>query len=78
MGGAAIAIPAAYVLSIATMRVGDVSFVTPFRYTAVMFATVLSCLLTGQLPDGLSFLGTILVIAAGLYCLHRENLPSTQ
>lgn len=47
MGGAALAIPAAYVLSIATMRVGDVSFVTPFRYTAVVFATILSCLLTG-------------------------------
>ena len=67
MVGAAPAIPAAYVLSIATMRVGDVSFV-PFRYTAVMFATILSCLLSGQLPDRLSFLGTILVISAGLYC----------
>ncbi|MGB0819076.1 MAG: EamA/RhaT family transporter, partial [Candidatus Puniceispirillaceae bacterium] len=55
MGGAALAIPAAYVLSIATMRVGDVSFVTPFRYTAVVFATILSCLLTGRLPDGLFF-----------------------
>ena len=78
MGGAALAIPAAYVLSIATMRVGDVSFVTPFRYTAVVFATILSCLLTGHLPDGLSFLGTILVIAAGIYCLHREHLLVTQ
>ena len=78
MGGAALAIPAAYVLSIATMRVGDVSFVTPFRYTAVVFATILSCLLTGHLPDELSFLGTILVIAAGIYCLHREHLLATQ
>ncbi len=78
MGGAALAIPAAYVLSIATMRVGDVSFVTPFRYTAVVFATILSCLLTGHLPDRLSFLGTILVIAAGIYCLHREHLLATQ
>ncbi len=74
MGGAALAIPAAYVLSIATMRVGDISFVTPFRYTAVMFATILSSLLTGHLPDGLSLLGTTLVIAAGLYCLHREHM----
>ena len=73
MGGAALAIPAAYVLSVATMRVGDVSFVTPFRYTAVMFATILSSLLTGQLPDKLSLFGTTLVISAGLYCLHREH-----
>ena len=56
------------------MRVGDVSFVTPFRYTSVMFATILSSLLTGHLLDGLSLLGTTLVIAAGLYCLHREHL----
>ena len=74
MGGAALAIPAAYVLSIATMRIGDVSFVTPFRYTAIMFATILSCLLTGRLPDGMTLSGTALVIAAGLYCLHREQL----
>ena len=78
MGGAALAIPAAYVLSIATMRIGDVSFVTPFRYTAVMFATILSSLLTGHLPDGLALFGTTLVIAAGLYCLHRENLLSSR
>ena len=78
MGGAALAIPAAYVLSIATMRIGDVSFVTPFRYTAVMFATILSSLLTGHLPDGLALFGTTLVIAAGLYCFHRENLLSSR
>ena len=74
MGGAALAIPAAYVLSVATMRVGHVSFVTPFRYTSVMFATILSSLLTGHLPDRLALIGTTLVIAAGLYCLHREQL----
>ena len=74
MAGAALAIPAAYVLSIATMRVGDVSFVTPFRYTAIVFATILSSLMTGHLPDHLSLAGTALVIGAGLYCLHREQV----
>lgn len=74
MAGAALAIPAAYVLSIATMRVGDVSFVTPFRYTAIVFATGLSSVMTGHLPDNLSLAGTAMVIAAGLYCLHREHV----
>ena len=74
IGGAALAIPAAYVLSIATMRVGDVSFVTPFRYTAIVFATLLSSVMTGRLPDNLSVIGTAMVITAGLYCLHREHL----
>ena len=74
MGGAALAIPAAYVLSIATMRVGDVSFVTAFRYTAIVFATVLSSVMTEHLPDNLSLAGTTMVIAAGLYCLHREHV----
>ena len=78
MGGAALAIPAAYVLSVATMRIGDVSFVTPFRYTAVMFATILSSLLTGHPPDRLALFGTTLVIAAGLYCLHREHLLASK
>ena len=74
IAGAALAIPAAYVLSIATMRVGDVSFVTPFRYTAIVFATGLSSVMTGHLPDNLSLAGTAMVIAAGLYCLHREHV----
>ena len=56
------------------MRVGDVSFVTPFRYTAIVFATGLSSVMTGHLPDNLSLAGTAMVIAAGLYCLHREHV----
>jgi len=39
-----------------------------------VFATVLSSVMTGHLPDNLSLLGTAMVIAAGLYCLHREHL----
>ena len=48
---AAFALPVAYFLSIAAVRVGDVSFVTPFRYTAVIFATFLTAVFAQQFPD---------------------------
>ena len=71
---AAFALPVAYFLSIAAVRVGDVSFVTPFRYTAVVFATLLTTLFEQKLPDGLTIVGAIIVVSAGIYCIKREAL----
>ncbi len=75
---AAFALPVAYFLSIAAVRVGDVSFVTPFRYTAVIFATLLTALFFQQFPDILSILGTIIVISAGIYCIKREAMVRSE
>jgi len=71
---AAFALPVAYFLSIAAVRVGDVSFVTPFRYTAVLFATLLTALFEQKLPDYLTVVGAIIVVSAGIYCIKREAL----
>ena len=75
---AAFALPFAYFLSIAAVRVGEVSFVTPFRYTAVIFATLLTALFDQQIPDKLSVIGTIIVVSAGIYCIKREALVQTK
>ena len=56
----------------AAMRTGDVSAVTPFRYTRLIFALVLAVLVLGARPDALTLAGAALIVAAGLFGLTRR------
>jgi drug/metabolite transporter (DMT)-like permease len=62
----------AYYLITSAMRLGEVSVVTSFRYTRIVFAIVLGFAVFDERPDWLMFFGIFLVIAAGLYTLWRE------
>lgn len=62
-----------YMFSIMVMRVGDIGFVAPFRYTALLWALVLGWLSFGTLPDGVTLLGAAIVVASGIYLLLRER-----
>ena len=62
----------AYFFSIATMRVGEVAFVTPFRYTIMLWAILLGWFLFDELPDFWTVVGTAIVITMGLFTLWRE------
>jgi drug/metabolite transporter (DMT)-like permease len=63
----------AYLLIIVAMRHGDVATVSPFRYTVILFAIIPGWLIWDQTPDGLQWLGIMLLTAAGLYTLYRER-----
>ena len=66
-----------YFFSIQTMRVGEVSFVAPFRYTSLLWALSLGWLVFGEWPAWQTILGAILVVAAGLFTFWREQKLST-
>jgi drug/metabolite transporter (DMT)-like permease len=68
-----IAIIGGYLFSVMTIRSGDIGFVAPFRYTAMAWAIGLGLLMFGELPDQATMLGTAIIIATGLYSLHRER-----
>jgi len=51
----------------------DVSVVSPFRYSNVPLAILLGFFVFGELPDAMSFAGIALIIASGLYTIHRER-----
>lgn len=55
------------------MRTGEISFVTPFRYTRLVFALILSVLIFAERPDAPTLIGSALVVASGLYALARAN-----
>jgi len=62
-----------YMFSIMVMRVGDIGFVAPFRYTALLWALVLGWLIFGSLPDPLTLVGAGIVVATGLFTLIRTS-----
>lgn len=68
----------AYYLIVLAMRAGDVSVVTPFRYTRLLFAIGLSMTFLGERPDLITLLGALIVVASGLYTLMRERRLKTQ
>lgn len=63
-----------YVLIILAMRVGDVSFVAPFRYTALLWSILLAFLALGEVPDTVMLAGSTLVVGSGLFSLYRERV----
>lgn len=62
-----------YLTAIAVMRVGEVGFVSPFRYTSLIFAFLVDLVLFGIWPSGWTWAGGGLVVAAGLYSIWREG-----
>lgn len=69
-GTAAFGVSGYFALTVA-MRTGDVSAVTPFRYTRLVFAMVLGIAVFGERPDAATLAGSALIVGAGLYALLR-------
>lgn len=62
-----------YLAVVMAMRVGEISLVAPFRYTALIFAIGLGWAVFGQLPDRWTLIGAAIVIATGIYTFYRER-----
>lgn len=74
ISGACLALVGAYYAMIMSMHSGEVAVVATFRYTVIPYAIILGYLLWGDVPDLPMILGTLIILAAGLYVLHRERL----
>jgi drug/metabolite transporter (DMT)-like permease len=61
---------------ITAYRHGDVSIVSALRYSVMVYALILGFLFFGEWPDNLSLIGAALIIASGLYALHRQRLKN--
>ena len=61
-----------YQFIILSMRTGEVGYVVPYRYTSLLWAIVFGYVFFGEVPDALTFLGSAIVVAMGLYTLYRE------
>ncbi len=70
---ASIALIAGYMFAVMVMRVGDVSFVAPFRYTSLLWAIVFGLVLYGTFPDSWTLIGSAIVVVTGIYSLWTER-----
>lgn len=72
-GGALLIGLFAYYGIVAAMRVGEVSFVTPFRYSRLLFALVVGIVVFNENPDALTLLGAAIIVSSGIYTVWRER-----
>ncbi len=55
-------------------RLGPSAVVSPFEYSALIWATLLGYFLWDELPDALTLAGAAIVISSGLYIIYRETV----
>lgn len=48
----------------------------PFLYTQIVWMTLFGYVVFGDVPDALTLLGAAIIIASGLYVLHRERVTA--
>lgn len=63
---------AAQLLMTDAYRSGETTLIAPFEYGAIVHATLFGALLWGEMPDGWTFVGIAILIAAGLSIWWRE------
>lgn len=51
-----------------------VAILAPLRYLTIVFGGIFGYLIWGELPDAYSLAGILVIVASGLYTLHREMI----
>jgi|TARA_B100001059_G_scaffold76723_1_gene74317 S-adenosylmethionine uptake transporter len=61
-------------LVIKSLQIAHAVVVSPLQYTLLIWVTIFGFIIWGILPDFWTFLGAGVIIATGLYSLHRERV----
>ena len=64
-------------LIIKSLQIAQAVVVSPLQYTLLIWVTIFGFFIWGILPDVWTFLGAGVIIATGLYSLHRERLKNS-
>lgn len=73
LAGSMLFILGGYLFSVMAMRVGEVGFVSQFRYASLLAALILGLVVFGDWPDSVTLAGAAIVVATGLFTLWRER-----
>lgn len=74
LAAAAILVTLGNLAIIKALRLGELSVVSPFRYSVILTSLLAGFLIFGELPDRVSVLGIVLIVSSGLYTIHREQV----
>ena len=67
-------------LVIRAFMLASASLLAPFSYSIIIWSMLIGLIVFNSFPDGITLIGTAILIAAGLYIWYREkvtNAPST-
>ena len=76
LAGAAIMVLLGNVAVIMAFRDVDISAVSPFRYTLIVWAVIAGMVAFGDMPTPLAWIGIMLIVGSGLYTLYRESITT--
>jgi drug/metabolite transporter (DMT)-like permease len=72
--GAALFVTGGNFAIVVAFRAADVSLVSGFRYSILVFSIIAGVLIWGDWPDVPAMIGSILIVGSGLYAMHRQRL----
>ncbi|WP_317711175.1 DMT family transporter [Tropicimonas sp. TH_r6] len=61
-------------LIIKSLEIAQASVLAPMHYSLIIWGTFWGWLIFGQLPDLWTWIGAIIIVATGLYLIHRERM----
>ena len=53
---------------------GEFSVIGSFRYSSILWALAIGFVVWGEVPNPLAMAGIAVIVASGLYILHRERV----
>ena len=69
----AIFVSIGYIASVSAMRYGEVTFVSPFRYTALLWASVMGFVFFGEIPKFSTLFRGSIIILAGIFIFYKSK-----
>ena len=72
----AVAAAIAETLVIMALDAAQAVVVAPVQYSLLIWGTLYGFFVFGQLPDGWTWLGALIIVASGIYTLNRERLAA--
>jgi len=64
----------AYYSLVISSRIGEMSVISPFRYSRIVFAMLLAIIFLEERPDSFTVIGAAIIVASGLYTFIRETI----
>jgi drug/metabolite transporter (DMT)-like permease len=65
------------VLLTTATRIGELSVISPFRYSRIFFASAVGVMILGETIDFMTYFGGALIVVAGIYVWIRERRIQT-
>lgn len=67
-----------HLLMIRAFAAAPAGDIAPYGYAGLLFAVIFGLVLFGETPDGVTLLGAVVIVTAGLYVWYRERLTQVQ